>query len=71
MSLVANAYAHCLDEVQLHGPQPRAFATALGELGRTAAAGVLGATLMDEVWRLIQKGVAAHLIPNYQRRLKS
>jgi triacylglycerol lipase len=71
MSLVANAYAHCLDEVQLHGPQPRAFAAALGELGRTAAAGVLGTTLMDEVWRLIQKGVDAHLIPNYQRRLQS
>lgn len=70
MSLVANAYAHCLNEVRLQGPNPKAFAQALGELGRTAVEGILSASLADEVWGLLQRRIQAHLIPNYQDRLK-
>lgn len=70
MSLVANAYAHCRDEIRLQGPDPSAFAQAMGRLGSRALEGVLTASLIDEVWHLIQRRVDAHLIPNYQRRLQ-
>lgn len=71
VSLVANAYAHCLNEVRLQGPNPKAFAQALGDLGRTAVEGLLSASLVDELWRLLHQRIQAHLIPNYQERLKA
>lgn len=71
MSLVANAYAHCLNEVRLQGPNPKAFAQALGELSRTAVEGLLSASLVDELWGLLHQRIQAHLIPNYQDRLRS
>jgi len=70
VSLVANAYAHCLNEVRLQGPEPKAVAHALGELGRTAVEGLLTASLVDEVWDLLKRRIDAHLIPNYQNRLR-
>ncbi|CRI63345.1 hypothetical protein THIOKS11310036 [Thiocapsa sp. KS1] len=70
VSLVANAYAHCLNEVRLQGPTQRAFTHALGELGRTAVEGMLTASLTDELWTLVRRGIHAHLIPNYQARLR-
>jgi triacylglycerol lipase len=71
VSLVANAYAHCLNEIRLQGSDPKAFAQALGDLGRTAAEGLLNASLVDELWGLLQQRIKAHLIPNYQDRLKT
>jgi triacylglycerol lipase len=71
VSLVANAYAHCMNEVRLQGPNPKAFAQALGELSRTAVEGLLNASLVDELWGLLHQRIQAHLIPNYQDRLKS
>ncbi len=71
VSLVANAYAHCMNEVRLQGPDPKAFAQALGELGRTAVEGLLNASLVDELWGLLHQRIQAHLIPNYQNRLKA
>jgi pimeloyl-ACP methyl ester carboxylesterase len=70
VSLVANAYAHCLNEIRLQGPDPKAFAQALGDLGRTAVEGLLTAGLIDELWRLVQHRIQAHLIPNYEQRLR-
>ncbi|UHD17685.1 lipase family protein [Thiocapsa bogorovii] len=70
VSLVANAYAHCLKEVRLQGPEPRAFVHSLGELGSRAVAGMLTASLADELWTLVRRGIDAHLIPNYQERLR-
>ena len=70
VSLVANVYAHCLTEVRLQGPEPSAFARALGELGRTAVEGVLTLSLTDELWALVRRGIHAHLIPTDQRRLR-
>ncbi len=70
VSLVANAYAHCLNEVRLQGPTQRAFTHAFGELGRTAVEGMLTASLTDELWTLVRNGINAHLIPNYQARLR-
>lgn len=70
VSLVANAYAHCLNEVRLQGPNPRGFAQALGDLGRTTMDGLLSASLVDELWNLLQQRIQSHLIPNYQDRLR-
>lgn len=70
VSLVANAYSHCLNEVRLQGADPKAFAKALSDLGRTAFEGLLNASLVDEIWGLLKKRIDAHLIPNYLRRLK-
>lgn len=70
VSLVANTYRHCMNEVRLQGPSPQAFAEALGKVGRTAVEGLLNASLVDEVWGMLHQRIAAHLIPNYQRRLQ-
>jgi thioesterase domain-containing protein len=70
MSLVANVYAHCPNEVRLQGPNPQSFAEVLSALGARAVDGLLGASLIDEVWSLLQRRIAAHLIPNYQERLR-
>ena len=39
-------------------------------LGRTAVEGLLSASIADEVWGLLRQRIAAHLIPNYQKRLQ-
>jgi thioesterase domain-containing protein len=70
VSLVANTYAHCLDEVRLQGPRPTPFGTAVGSVAGRAVDGLLDLSLIDELWGLIERHVAAHLIPNYQRRLR-
>ena len=70
VSLVANTYRHCMNEVRLQGPSPQAFAEALGKVGRTAVEGLLNASLVDEVWGMLHQRIAAHLRPNYQRRLQ-
>jgi hypothetical protein len=70
VSLVANTYAHCLAEVRLQGPRPTPFGSALGSVAGRAVDGLLDLSLIDEMWGLIERHVAAHLIPNYQRRLR-
>jgi len=70
VSLVANTYRHCLNEVRLQGAEPQAFVDAIGKVGRTAIEGLLNASIIDEVWDLLKKRIAAHLIPNYQNRLQ-
>jgi hypothetical protein len=67
----ANTHAHCLNDVRLQGPNPRAVAQALGELGRTAVERLPSASLVDELWGLLHQRIQAHLIPNYLDRLKS
>jgi hypothetical protein len=70
VSLVANTYAHCLEEVRLQGPQPTPFRTALRSMTNRAVDGLLDMSLIDELWGLVERRVAAHLIPNYQQRLR-
>jgi pimeloyl-ACP methyl ester carboxylesterase len=70
VSLVANAYDHCLKEIRLRGASPKAFSHALGELGRTAAEGLMSASLIDEIWELLNRRIDAHLIPNYYEQLR-
>jgi pimeloyl-ACP methyl ester carboxylesterase len=69
VSLIANSYAHCLNEVRLQGANPKAVAHALGRLGQTAVEGLLSASLADEVWGLVKQRIDAHLLPDYNKRL--
>lgn len=70
VSLVANTYAHCPDEVRLQGPRPTAFGTTLEAVATRTVDGLLDLSLIDELWGLVERRIAAHLIPNYQQRLR-
>ena len=70
VSLVANTYRHCLNEIRLQGPSPASVTEALEKVARTAVEGLLSASIADEVWGLLRQRIAAHLIPNYLKRLQ-
>lgn len=70
VSLAANAYCHCRNEVALQGPDAQSVVETLGVLGRSAVEGLLSASIADEVWGLLRQRIAAHLIPSYQKRLQ-
>ena len=70
VSLVANTYQHCLNEVLLQGPSAHSVLEALEQVARVAVEGLLTASIVDEVWGLLRQRIAAHLIPNYQNRLQ-
>ena len=70
VSLVANTYRHCLNEVRLQGPSARSVVEALEKVARVAVESLLTASIADEVWGLLRQHIAAHLIPNYQNRLQ-
>lgn len=70
VSLVANTYRHCLNEVRLQGPSARSVVEALEKVARVAVESLLTASIADEVWGLLRQRIAAHLIPNYQNRLQ-
>lgn len=70
VSLVANTYRHCLNEVLLQGPSAHSVLEALEQVARVPVEGLLTASIGDEVWGLLRQRIAAHLIPNYQNRLQ-
>jgi len=70
VSLVANTYRHCLNEIRLQGPSAQSVVEALEKVARVAVEGLLTASVADEVWGLLRQRIAAHLIPNYQNRLQ-
>lgn len=70
VSLVANTYHHCLNEVRLQGPSAHSVLEALEQVARVAVEGLLTASIVDEVWGLLRQRIAAHLIPSYQKRLQ-
>ena len=70
VSLVANTYRHCLNEVRLQGPSARSVVEALEKVARVAVESLLTASIADEVWGLLRQRIVAHLIPNYQNRLQ-
>jgi hypothetical protein len=72
VSLLANAYTHCLNEVPLG---VRAATTMVGfeSLKQTAAAagGLLESSLIDQVWELVKSHVASHMIASYLARVEA
>lgn len=63
VSLIANLYIHCLDEVRLGAGQASSTLDAVKEAGKQA---VLDATMLDELWGALTSRIAAHDIKNYQ-----
>jgi hypothetical protein len=73
VSLLANAYTHCLNEVALSAVQAAVAASglaALKESSPNAGAG-LDAGMIDQVWGLVKSRIASHMISNYQARVEA
>lgn len=73
VSLIANAYQHCLAEEML-GQAAAAgtaadVATVFEAFTKRAKQGILDATLMDELWDCLKERIAHHMMDNYQARL--
>jgi hypothetical protein len=71
MSLLANHYIHCQQEVLL-GEAAAAAATSFLEGFVSKAVGdILNATLIDEIWAAVQQRVEAHAIASYHTLIAS
>jgi len=75
VSLLANAYTHCLNEVSLSAAQVAlAAASELESLKQgagDAAQGVMDAAMVDQVWGLVKTRIASHMIATYQARVEA
>jgi triacylglycerol lipase len=74
VSLLANAYMHCLNEVSLSPAEVAAAAAAglkaLGQSPETAEK-ELAPGVADQVWGLVKSRIASHMIDNYQARVEA
>jgi pimeloyl-ACP methyl ester carboxylesterase len=73
VSLLANAYTHCLAEVPLAAAKAAA-AAALETLRQSAgesAKGMMDIAMVDQVWGLVKTRIASHMIANYQSRVEA
>ena len=75
VSLLANAYTHCLNEVSLSTAQAvAAAASGLQSLSQTPTAITsvgLDADMADQVWGLVKSRIASHMIANYQAQVEA
>jgi triacylglycerol lipase len=72
VSLLANAYTHCLNEVPLSAVQAAAVGLeTLKQSVGNAAEGVMDVAMVDQVWGLVKARIASHMIANYQSRVES
>jgi hypothetical protein len=74
MSLVANAYTHCLNEVALSAAQVAAVSglDALKQAAGTGTGdGTLDPAMADQVWDVVRGRIAAHMIGTYQARVEA
>jgi len=74
VSLLANAYTHCLNQVPLSAAQDAAAAAGLETLKQSvgnAAEGVMDIAMVDQVWGLVKTRIASHMIANYQSRVEA
>jgi triacylglycerol lipase len=74
VSLVANAYSHCSNEVSMGAVQ--AAAAALSEFagGQPSLPGEdagLGPAAVDHIWGMVESRIASHMIANYQARVEA
>ncbi len=67
VSLVANEYQHCQKEV---GVGQGDAESCLSGLASKVVQGLLNATLIDEIWSVLQSRLTAHDIVNYRRLIK-
>jgi hypothetical protein len=74
VSLVANAYTHCLNEVGLGAAQAAGTASGLDALKQaagTSGQGVLDVAMADQLWNVVKGRIAAHMIGTYQTRVEA
>jgi pimeloyl-ACP methyl ester carboxylesterase len=73
VSLLANAYTHCLNEVPLSAAAAAAAAglESLKQSIATDAKGAMDVAMMDQVWGLVKTRIASHMIANYQSRVEA
>ena len=74
VSLLANAYTHCLNEVPLSAAQAAAAACwsrGSQAIGENTAEGVMDIAMVDQVWGLVKSRIASHMIANYQSRVEA
>ena len=74
VSLIANAYTHCQNEVGLSAVQVAAAATgldALKQVAGTSGDGTIDANLADQVWEVVKGRIASHMIGTYQSRVEA
>jgi hypothetical protein len=69
VSLVANTYGHCLEELCLGAGDTGSAEATLQELGTQGGEGALHATLIDQIWAALKDRIGAHLMGNYLARL--
>jgi pimeloyl-ACP methyl ester carboxylesterase len=73
MSLIANEYGHCPAEMLLEAKSASADSApagqAISDVAGDVKEGVLSLTLVDNLWALVNKRIAHHMMPNYQSRL--
>ena len=75
VSLLANAYTHCLNEVPLSAAQAATAAAAVSrpsskQLARVLE-GIMDVAMVDQVWGLVKNRIASHMIANYQSRVEA
>lgn len=69
LSLVGNAYCHCLKEMTFAGPVADSAASAVEffkGMAVRAADGVLNATLIDDIWTGLTQRIGAHSLDEYR-----
>jgi triacylglycerol lipase len=75
VSLLANAYKHCLNEVVMTAPKvAMAAAAGLKSLIPVAESPVgqsADADMNEHVWQMVQARIASHMINNYQARIEA
>jgi triacylglycerol lipase len=76
VSLLANAYTHCLNEVPLSAAQAAAVAAAAGletlkQSAASTAQGMMDVAMIDQVWGMVKTRIASHMIANYQSRVEA
>jgi triacylglycerol lipase len=79
VSLVANVYTHCLNEVTMGAAQAAAAAVLSGlagtELSITEEPASTNSSLdplaVERVWGLVESRIASHMIANYQARVEA
>lgn len=63
MSLMANQYGHCQQEI---GLGEAASASHFSDLASKAVDGILNATIIDEIWNSLKGRIGAHGMDNYR-----
>ncbi len=80
VSLIANAYSHCLSEVALSAAEAAAAQAALAVLQPAAGSAGAGAgdaeppldpAEVERVWEMVKGRIASHMIANYQARVQA